>query len=472
MKKLLKKQKTSMNNFTSVIAAISTPPGKGGVAIIRISGVGSLEVAAQVFRPVSNKSFAEVEVRKQIRGRIFYGDNEIDDGMATYFKAPNSYTGEDTVEISCHGGALITKTVLEAVLASGARVAEPGEFTRRAFINGKLSLTEAEAIGSLLDAESYEQILLSSEKSRTLLSDSISKIRRKLTDVLSSLYARIDYPDEDLGDFSNEEAVSILKSAKKDTERLLSTYRTGKAINEGIRTVICGKPNVGKSSLYNLLLKRDAAIVTDIQGTTRDVLTEKISLGRVVLVLSDTAGVRKSSDPIEKIGIQRSREKIKNCELILAVFDTSMPIDSEDEDIIKAARESSAAKIAILNKSDLDSKIDKSRFADFDAVLEISAKYDSDSVDEKLKNLIDKFFTDEKIVIGNEAIIASYRQNAALARADKLISSSILAYEMGIGQDAASSDAERALAAISELDGRAVCEEIVADIFSKFCVGK
>ena len=461
-----------MNNFASVIAAISTPPGKGGVALIRISGDGALQIAAKIFRPVSNKSLLEAQIRKQIRGRIFYGEEEIDDGMATYFKAPNSYTGEDTVEISCHGGALITKTVLEAVIAAGAHLADAGEFTRRAFINGKLSLTEAEAIGNLLDAESHEQILLSSQKSRTMLSDSIAEIREKLTSVLSSLYARIDYPDEDLGDFTSDEAVSILKSAKTDAKRLLSTYRTGKAINEGIQTVICGKPNVGKSSLYNLLLKREAAIVTDIQGTTRDVLTEKISLGRIILTLSDTAGVRESSDPIESIGIERSRDKIKNCELVLALFDISSALDKEDEDVLFAVNSSSAAKIAILNKSDLGVKIDKTAFSDFDAVLEISATEDGEEVSEKLSEVIERLFTDEKITVGNQAIISSARQNAALARALELIESSIFAHESGIGQDAASSDAERALAAISELDGRAVCEEIVSDIFSKFCVGK
>ena len=229
-----------MNNLTYVIAAVSTPPGKGGVAIIRMSGSGAFEIADRVFFTISGKRFSECEPRKQIYGHIVEDGERIDDVLATRFPAPYSYTGEDTVEIGCHGGILVTRTVLEALLRAGAMPATAGEFTRRAFINGRLTLTEAEAISDLLEAKSREQIRLSSDGARSILSGKISTIRKKLVELMSSIYARIDYPDEDLGDFSDGEVLSRLYNIKEDCEKLLSTYRTGRAISEGVSTVICG----------------------------------------------------------------------------------------------------------------------------------------------------------------------------------------------------------------------------------------
>jgi len=461
-----------MNNFSDTIAAISTPPGKGGVAIIRISGEDALSIAARIFRPSSGKNFKASTPRMQIRGEIYHGDEMIDDGMATYFKAPASYTGEDTVEIYCHGGTLVTGTVLEAALSAGATPAGAGEFTRRAFVNGKLSLIEAEAIGNLLEAESREQIKLASKKSRTHLSLKIEEIRELLTSLLSSIYARIDYPDEDLGDFTNEEAVKMLLNAESKVIALINTYRTGKAVSTGIKTVICGKPNVGKSSLYNLILGRDAAIVTDIEGTTRDVLSDKIPLGRVMLNLADTAGVRETtSDPIEKIGIERSLDRIRDAELILAVFDISRAMDDEDAALIDSIKERDCAKIAILNKSDLPEVLDCKKIDGyFDLVLTASSK--DDTFLTRLSDAVGAMFTDDKIKVGEDAVISSARQNSALIKALELIRSAILAYGAGISEDAVSSDIERALGEVAELDGRATSEAVVNDIFSKFCVGK
>ena len=463
-----------MNDCTATIAAISTPPGKGGVAIIRISGSNALDIADAVFSPKGKLCFKQAQPRMQIRGDIVYKGEIIDDGMATYFKAPASYTGEDTVEIACHGGVLVTETVLEAVFTAGAVPADAGEFTRRAFTNGKISIVEAEAIGNLLEAESHEQIKLASVKSRSMLAQKINEIRNDLTSVLSSTYARIDYPDEDLGDFSDAEAIKILSETRDKTERLLSTYKTGKAVNEGIKTVICGKPNVGKSTLYNLILGRNAAIVTDIEGTTRDVLSEKIPFGKVMLNLSDTAGVRRTTDdPIEKIGIERSYEKIADSELVFAVFDRSKELDDSDRELLQELSGSSATKIAVLNKCDLTDKLDKKSIDSlFDVTLEISAQGEEENARATLCQTVNKLFTDEKITIGHDAIVASARQNASLVRALDLMSSAISAYESGVCADAASSDIELALSAIAELDGRAVSEAVVADIFSKFCVGK
>ncbi len=464
-----------MNALTDVIAAISTPPGKGGVAVIRMSGDGALEIADRVFAPVSGKRLSEHAPRMQIYGYIISEGERIDDALATRFAAPHSYTGEETVEISCHGGMLVTRTVLEALLAAGARAAEAGEFTKRAHVTGRLSLTEAEAIGGLLDAESREQIRLSASPARARLAERIAGLRTALTELLSSVWARIDYPDEDLGELDDSELLARLYNIKDEIKRLLSTYRTGRAISEGVRTVICGKPNVGKSSLYNLLVGEDAAIVTDIPGTTRDVLEHGAPLGRVMLRLSDTAGIRdgESLDTVERIGIERSRKKMAECELLLALFDASCEFDEKDEALVAELSAHLATKIAIINKSDKEQLFDEGRLTScFDAVLRTSVKDEPETAVAELARTVDGLFTDGRIVTGEDAIVSSARQHAALTRALEFTELAARALADGFSQDAASSDIERALGAISELDGRAVNEEVVADIFSKFCVGK
>ncbi len=463
----------------NVIAAISTPPGKGGVAVIRMSGAGSIEIAERVFRPVSNKKITDYPARTQIYGYILYNEEKIDDGMITLFPAPRSYTGEDTVEISCHGGSLVTRTVLESLFIAGAVPATAGEFTRRAFINGKLSLSEAEAIGTLLEATSHEQIRLSASPARVKLAEAISSIRSDLTSLMSSIYARIDYPDEDLGEFTDEETLNGLLKIRGDLARLIDTYKTGRAINEGISTVICGKPNVGKSTLYNMLIGEDAAIVTDVAGTTRDILERTVSLGRVKLNIIDTAGVRSGNeiDKVEKIGIGRSKERIMSSELILAVFDLSRPFDESDRELSEEISKAPGYKICILNKCDLTEggapAFDSSLLPDiFGEVITISADKDNTGATEKLSALVNALFTDEKISCGQDAIVSSARQHASLLRARAFVDTAIDAYRLGLPADAASSDIEMAIGAISELDGRAVSDSIVGDIFAKFCVGK
>ena len=464
----------------NVIAAISTPPGKGGVAVIRMSGTGAIEIADRVFLPISGKSITAYPARTQIYGYIIHNEEKIDDGMLTVFPSPRSYTGEDTVEISCHGGALVTRTVLEALLAAGATPAEAGEFTRRAFINGKLSLSEAEAISTLLEATSHEQIRLSASPARAKLASAIDSIRVSLTSLMSSIYARIDYPDEDLGEFTDEESLDSLIGIRKELTRLIDTYRTGRAINEGIKTVICGKPNVGKSTLYNLLVGEEAAIVTDVEGTTRDILERTVSLGRVTLRITDTAGVRSGSEvgTVEKIGIGRSKDKIAGSELILAIFDLSRELDESDRELIEEITSANGYKVCVLNKCDLigdntpvldTSLLPKDVFGE---TITISAHKDNSDAIEKLSALINRLFTDEKITCGQDAIVSSARQHASLLRARTFIDTAIDAYSLGLPADAASSDIEMAIGAISELDGRAVSDSIVGDIFSKFCVGK
>jgi tRNA modification GTPase len=464
-----------LKNYSS-IAAISSPPGKGGVAIIRVSGEDALELVSTVFHPVNKKSFLEAKPRMQIYGYIMDGGERIDDCLATYFPAPHSYTGENIVEIGCHGGVLVTSLVLETILKAGARHAEAGEFTRRAFINGKLSLTEAEAIGNLLEAQSREQVKLSGSKSRRALTDAISEIRADLVSLMSSIYARIDYPDEDLGDFTDSEAGEIISATLKKAVTLRETYRTGRAIGEGISAVIVGKPNVGKSSLYNAILGEDSAIVTSIAGTTRDVLSERIPLGKIMLRLSDTAGIRDTNeaDTVESIGIEKSRKKLHECELIFAIFDSSREFDEEDHQLLSEIKKAPGTKIAIINKCDLEEKFDEKNLEGiFCHTLHLSAKCaPAHSINKTLSDLVNSLFTDEKIEIGSGAVISSARQNASLSRAIEAMEIALRNLSAGFPQDLVSGDIEQALEAISELDGRSVSEEIVADIFSKFCVGK
>ena len=463
--------------YNDVIAAISTPPGKGGVAIIRVTGEGAIDLADKIFKPRSGRLTTEYPARTQIYGDIITRGEPTDDGMLTLFPAPSSYTGEDTIEISCHGGILVTRRILGELFTLGARPAEAGEFTRRAFINGRLSLTEAEAIELLLDARSDEQIRLSSRGARTKLAERISTIEESLTELLGSIYARIDYPDEDLGEFSDSETAFELEKIRSIAVRLLDTYKTGKAISEGVKAVICGKPNVGKSSLYNALIGEDKAIVTDIAGTTRDLLEETVPLGRVILRLTDTAGIRDTGigDAVEKIGIERTVEKIKDSELIIAVYDTSRPYDEEDAMVERAIASATVPKICLLSKSDLP--ISKDFPVDtvtrlFDEVISVSM-YGDDKVGlDELKSTVNRLFTDEKISVSDDAVISSLRQHSALSSAVSYIDTAIDAYRIGLPADAASSDVELALGAIGELSGRSVTDKVTDSIFSRFCVGK
>ena len=458
------------------IAAISTPPGKGGVAIIRMSGEDSLAILGRVFEARSGKSVSEFPARTQVYGYILYKEEQIDDGLVTVFPAPHSYTGETVVEISCHGGVLLTARVLEALYLAGATPAESGEFTRRAFINGRLTLTDAEAIGNLIDARSDEQIRLSAAPARDRLRAKIEQIRRRITALLGSIWARIDYPEEDLGELSEREITDTLREIRNELDRLIATYRTGRAINEGIRAVICGKPNVGKSTLYNLLVGEDAAIVTDIPGTTRDLLERSVPLGRVMLHLTDTAGIRHgdATDRVECIGIERSVSKIATADLIIAMFDLSRPFDTEDEDALAAVVNAPGAKICILNKADLACEGFDRGLVDgiFDEYIVCSADKKEAECLLMLKDAVNRLFTDEKISVSTDAVVASVRQHSALVSARSLIDAALTAFELGMPVDAASSDVELALGVIGELDGRSVSESVVGDIFSRFCVGK
>lgn len=456
------------------IAAVSTPPGKGGVALLRVSGPGTLQVLGAVFRTGAGKALSDPEPRRAYYGTIRTpGEEEmIDDGIAVFYPAPHSFTGEDVAEITCHGGVLVTRTVLCALLCAGARQAEAGEFTRRAFLNGKLRLSEAEALGTLLDAATEQQRRLARSGLNGNLSRAVQALYDRLCTVLASIYAKIDYPDEDLADLSGTQIRTMLSEVLCDVQRLGATWQTGRAIAEGIPTVICGAANAGKSSLYNRLVGYDAAIVTDIAGTTRDVLTQTVPLGQMTLRLYDTAGLRESDDPVEKIGVARAREALEQAELILAVFDASRPFGQEDQGVFSLLADRTERVIAVLNKTDCGQDADTVRAlrAHFPVCIPVSAAR-GDGM-EALVQCVQARFLDGNLDISQDAVIANARQHAALTRCRQALEQAIRAIDDGLPTDLYCTDAEYAMQAVAEVDSRTVSEDVVSAIFSHFCVGK
>ncbi len=452
--------------MSSVISAISTPYGRGGVAMIRVSGKGSIEICDKLFR--GKKALCDTESNKAVYGDIIYDDEVIDDGIFVVFRGPHSFTGEDTVEISCHGGILITEKVLRATYLCGARPAEAGEFTKRAFANGRMSLSEAEAVIDLIDAESNEQLKLARSHTSGVLSREIEAIREELVSLISQIYVFVDYPDEDLSDVTPDEALERTKALLNRADKLCRSYETGKVIRHGIDTVICGKPNTGKSSLLNALAGHERAIVTSVPGTTRDTVEEKINLGRLTLNLCDTAGIHETEDEVEKLGIARSIEKMEKAQLTLAVFDGSVPLDDHDRDVIEKLDAKSS--IIVINKGDLGCVINENDFVDFENVVYISAKNNEGT--EKLTAIVEGMFMSQAIDYSSDAIIANARQFACSETAKHSLENALVALADGYTPDVAAMELELALGALSELDSRKVSEEVVNAIFSRFCIGK
>lgn len=460
----------------STIAAISTPQGKGGVALVRISGPEANAVGDRIFKRINGKPVSESPVRTALFGEIVdpLNGHRIDTGLCTRFAAPNSFTGEDTVEICCHGGILVTRAVLGAALAAGARRAEAGEFTRRAFAAGKLSLNEAEALGMLLDAGTEAQLKLSRGGMSGALSTACDGLRREITTLLEDIYARVDFPEEDLGSIADEEVISRLSDLINSAKKLAATYSTGRAVAEGIPTVICGRTNAGKSTLYNLLVGSDEAIVTDIEGTTRDILTATVSFGGVTLLLSDTAGLRETAEEVERIGIRRAEEKIDSAELVLFLIDSSRAPSEDDIALAQRLKSHGGKVIAVLTKSDLDKNDDAVALASrFELKVTLSVK--SGSGCDELEALINRLFIDGELDTERDAVIASARQHDALVRVIDALSEAWSSLSDGFPPDVAGVCLEDAAARLCELDGRghgAVGADIADGIFARFCVGK
>ena len=463
------------NIFTSTVAALSTARGRAGIAVIRITGSDCFDIVKKVFVPRSGRDIASYSPSTAIYGDIYYEGEVIDSGLCTVFFAPHSYTGEDTAEISCHGNDLCASLVLSSLFAAGAVPAGPGEFTRRAFTNGKLTLTQAEAVAELIDANSTASLRLSNAKVAGKLANEIDSVTSELTSILSSVYAYIDYPDEDLTDMTSEEMKEKLCNIKERLSRLLKSYATGRAVSAGIETAIVGLPNSGKSSLLNLLVGSERAIVTDIAGTTRDIITEKVNIGNVTLNLSDTAGIRDTDDTVEKIGVDRAFSSMENAELVLAVTDGTQKLCEGEEKLFSHIGALSGKNvIVIVNKNDVGEILpEKKAFLDNSCgnikKIYLSAKYGEgkDALEEAIAEMYPA--GDELLLSG--LVITGARVYAAVKNAYEAVCDGILALET-LTQDVAGTDIERAISHLSEADGRQVTEEIVNNIFSHFCVGK
>ncbi|MBQ3075881.1 MAG: tRNA uridine-5-carboxymethylaminomethyl(34) synthesis GTPase MnmE [Clostridia bacterium] len=460
--------------FFSTIAAVSTPVGKGGVAVIRISGSEAVQISSKIFKARNGKRIEEHLPRFQIYGDILsFEDHEvIDDGLLSYFVSPSSFTGEDVVEISCHGGEIVTGMVLSSVLSAGAVLAQPGEFSRRAFVNGKLSLTAAEGIADLLDAKTEEAALLSSKASRGKLTAAINEISDSILTASSSLWAYLDYPEEDLQSLTDEDLCLLLDQSALACEKLIRSFSAGRAVNSGISTVIVGKPNVGKSTFFNLLLGEEKAIVTDIPGTTRDVIEYPVKAGKVLLNLSDTAGVRSDAgDAVEEIGIQKALTVLQEAELIFALFDLSRPFEDDDERIVSYLENlpETVKIIPIFTKSDLPTQLSFKRLEKFGEGYTFCF---SDPT--SLQNLfgeIEHYYISDEAAFRDGRILTNARQKAQIEKARNLL---LLAKDQILesAKDLASLTLEEALSAILETDGKSAGDMILDQVFSRFCVGK
>ncbi len=450
------------------ISAISTPHGVGAVSMIRLSGDDAFDIAARVFKPAGKKPLKEINANTAVYGVFFDTDGEFDDGIVTIYRAPRSYTGENVCELMCHGGVLGTRRLLAATIAAGAVPAAAGEYTKRAFINGKLSLSQAEAVGALIEAKTDACLGVSIRQLGGALSKRINACYETVLKLTSSVYAFIDYPEEDMTDLSEKELLEALEGVKSNLSALKGSYRYGKAISEGVSCAIVGCPNVGKSSVLNLLAGEERAIVTQYAGTTRDVITETVRLGDILLRLSDTAGIRAGGGEIEKQGISRSIQSIEKSELIIAVFDGSKKQSDADNEVVRHIESAGKTEqtIALINKSDKGKQYDYLLpFKQISISAKTSAGFDA------LKEAVSALYAQAETDGGNE-VITNARQYGAICRALDCIEGAISALKGGFTQDIAGMDMENALMALGELDGRSVSEEIVSDIFSRFCVGK
>ena len=450
------------------IAAIATPQSAGGIGIIRISGENALSVADSIFMPVGNKKPGELPGYRALYGRVVDGDQPIDEAVCLVFRAPHSYTGENVAEICCHGGLYITKRVLQAVLSAGAVPAQPGEFTKRAFLNGKIDLSEAEAVMSLISARGEQAANAALNALDGALSREISAAAQVLVGHCAHIAAWVDYPDEEIEDIELQRLLQDMKTVRAKLAALLERFDSGRAVLEGVDTVIAGRPNVGKSTLMNLLAGCERSIVTSCAGTTRDIVEETVKLGNVVLRLADTAGIRDTENPVEIIGVELARKRLARAELALIVFDGSQPLTEEDKALLDACE--GKRSVAIINKTDLPFVTDREYIRSrADRVVEISA-LDPGSA-ESLSRCVEELLGTEDFD-SSAAMLANERQRRCCLNAVQSLDEGIRALESGMTLDAVNVCMDSAVDALLELTGQRAGEAVVDEIFSRFCVGK
>lgn len=463
-----------MNPYVDTIAAISTAVSVSGIGIVRMTGDEAISIADKVYKGKKNKKLASQKSHTIHYGYVVDENEIVDEVLVMLMKAPHTYTGEDTVEINCHGGIYVVKRVLEILVKNGARIAEPGEFTKRAFLNGKMDLSQAEAVGDLISSKNEYALKSSIQQLKGNIKQKIKEIREKIIYHTAFIETALDDPEHvSIEGYGNKLKIEV-DELLKEICHLMSTYDDGRIIREGIRTAIVGKPNAGKSSLLNMLLGEDRAIVTDVAGTTRDILEEQINLGGITLNIIDTAGIRDTEDYIEKIGVDKAKECINNADLILYVVDGSLPLDENDNEILQMIH--GKKTIILINKMDLDMIITKEEVVEHDSalelapVIEISAKNNRGITD--LIEVLKDMFYNGKIVFNDEIYITNSRHKAALQKSYESLQKVNESIDAGMPEDFYSIDLLDAYEALGSIIGEKIGEDLADEIFSKFCLGK
>ncbi len=454
--------------ISSTIAAIATPQAAGGIGIVRVSGEDALNVADNVFKASKGLLLSHSEGYRAYHGKVWDKGTAVDEAVCLVFRAPHSFTGEDTVEISCHGGLCILQRVLRAVLNAGAVPAQPGEFTKRAFLNGKIELAQAEAVMSLVSAQGEQAAQAALNALEGVLSKKIHSCAEVLVSDAAQMSAWVDYPDEDIDEISLPNLKQHFITVKAALENLLSRFDAGRAVTQGVETVIVGRPNVGKSTLMNLLTGYERSIVTEYAGTTRDVVEETVRLGELVLHLADTAGMHDTDNPIESIGVERALKKLNHADLVLAVFDGSDSLTQEDRQLLENCKEK--LTIAVINKTDLPRELDLKYIDSITAeTVEISA-----ATGDGLLGLAEAVarLLGTKNFDPSAAMLANERQRECCKRAVDSLDEALAAVECGQTMDAINVCVDTAIEALLELTGEKACEAVVNEVFSRFCVGK
>lgn len=453
------------------IAAIATAPGEGGIGIIRISGPKSLEVAEEIFFSMSGKKISEYPARTLIFGNIKDGDKKIDEGLVAYMKGPNSYTAEDVIEINCHGGFISVKRILELVLSKDVRLAEAGEFTKRAFLNGRIDLSQAEAVIDVINAKTDKAHEVAENQLDGSLSNRIREFREKVTELLAQVEVAIDYPEEDIEFIAYTTLEEKTRELNKDIKKLYETSESGKIFREGLKTVIVGKPNVGKSSLLNSILGENRAIVTDIPGTTRDVIEEFVNIKGIPLKIVDTAGIRETDDVVEKIGVEKSMASFDTADLIIMVVDSSSELSEEDREILEKVQ--GKETILLLNKTDLPQVIDEEevkKYVNEENIIKISALHNEgiEDVHDRIEAMVYK----GDIKSSSNVIITNSRHKDALYRAMKSAEDAMRAIEDRMPLDFVEVDLKNIWDYLGYINGDTVSEDLLDNIFHNFCIGK
>ena len=450
------------------VAAVATPNSAGGIGIVRISGADALKIADSVFRAASGKSLCSSEGYRAHYGTITDSDESIDEGIALVFRAPKSYTGEDVVELSCHGGLYITKRTLRAVLRAGALPAPAGEFTKRAFLNGRIDLAEAESVMALIGAQGEQAAAAAYNTLEGKLSSKISEIAHSLISVCAHMSAWVDYPDEEIEEISENQLKSVFNSAAQELSELLRSFENGRAVTQGVDAVIAGRPNVGKSTLMNLLSGYERSIVTDIPGTTRDVVEESVKIGDILLRLADTAGIRSAQNEVESIGVSLAKKRMRRAQLVIAVFDGSQALSDEDKKILSDCADK--LTLAVINKSDLEQNVDMEyikQHADDTVLICAKTGEGCKAFENALSKLLGTADFDP-----SAAVLTTERQRLCCEKALENLNEALRAIDSGVTLDAVNVCADCAVEALLELTGEKAGEAVVNEVFSQFCVGK